>query len=170
MNSEHAVMLHFEAVNFSNVLNQLRTAENEYQYNRDKLIMDGRPVRVINECKSRLKNILDHPLPEKELYPELHAYMVEQREIADAKAMENRKIADAKAEEERKLNEYMMSPEGMRKQRKKKIKELETSLRGFEREHEHCQSEATNYVLRATNAKQSIEITKHLLYNLKSQD
>ena len=77
---------------------------------------------------------------------------------------------DARAEEQRKRNEYLQSPEGRREQRKQQIEELKVSLRGFEREHTFCQSEAANYITRAENAKKRIELTRSILVDLEAQD
>lgn len=143
---------------YSEVLNSLADAEVQFKFNRDNLIMNGHPIRIMDQCREKLAGLLEHQLPDAVAYPKLHAYMVELQAARDANA-----------EEQRKHNEYMQSPEGRREQRLKQIEELEVSLRGFERDHAFCQTEAANYITRAENAKKRIELTRSILADLEAQ-
>jgi hypothetical protein len=144
---------------YSEVLNSLADAEVQFKFNRDNMIMNGYPIRIMEECREKLKRLSELPLPDAAAHPKLHAHMVEVHAARDARA-----------EEQRKRNEYLQSPEGRREQRKQQIEELKVSLRGFEREHMFCQSEAANYVTRAENAKKRIELTRSILVDLEAQD
>jgi hypothetical protein len=121
--------------------------------------MNGYPIRIMDQCRDTLKALSDLPLPDAVAHPELHAYMAKMHAARDARA-----------EEQRKREEYLRSPEGVREQRKQQIEELKVSLRGFEREHNFCQTEAANYVTRAENAKRRIELTKSILVDLEAQN
>lgn len=144
---------------YSEVLKSLADAEVQFKFNRDNMIMNGYPIRIMEECREKLKRLSELPLPDAAAHPKLHAHMVEVHAARDARA-----------EEQRKRNEYLQSPEGRREQRKQQIEELKVSLRGFEREHMFCQSEAANYITRAENAKKRCELTRSILVDLEAQD
>lgn len=146
------------ALYFSRVLSDLKDAEVQFKFNQDNTIMNGYPVRIMDECSQKLAGLAELKLPDAEAYPKLHAYMVELQAARDCKA-----------EEQRKHNEYMQSPDGRREQRLKQIEELKTSLRLFERDHMTYQTEAANYITRAENAKRRMELTKSILSDLEAQ-
>jgi len=147
------------ANHYSSALRTLADAEVQFKFNQDNMIMNGYPIRIMDQCRDILKPLSDLPLPDAVAHPELHAYMVRLHAARDARA-----------EELRKRDEYLQSPEGRREQRKQQIEELKVSLRGFERDHMFCQTEAANYVTRAENAKRRIELTKSILADLEAQD
>jgi len=146
------------AKHYSSALRTLADAEVQFKFNQDNMIMNGYPIRIIDQCRDILKPLSDLPLPDAAAHPKLHAYMAKLHAARDARA-----------EEQRKRNEYLLSPEGRREQRLKQIEELKVSLRGFERDHQTYQTEAANYITRAENAKKRIEITKSILSDLEAQ-
>lgn len=147
------------ANHYSSVLRTLADAEVQFKFNQDNMIMNGYPIRIMDQCRDILKALSDLPLPDVAAHPELHAYMA--RLYA---------ARDARAEEQRKRDEYLQSPEGRRAERQKQIEELRGSLRDFERHHMVCVSEAANYTVKAENAKKRIELTKSILTDLEAQD
>jgi vancomycin resistance protein YoaR len=143
---------------FSEVLESLADAEVQFKFNQDNMIMNGYPIRIIDQCREKLKRLEDLELPDAASHPKLHAYMARLHAARDARA-----------EEQRKRNEYLQSPEGRRVERQKQIEELRGSLRDFERHYMVCVSEAANYTVKAENAKKRIELTKSILSDLEAQ-
>lgn len=139
-------------------LDELESADEQFRFNQENQIMNGYPIRIMDECKQKLEGCLAHALPDAATHPKLHAYMSGLRAAAEAKA-----------EQQRKRDEHLQSPEGRREQRLKQIQVLQNALCGFERDHQTCQTEAANYVARAQNAKRSIELTKSILADLEAQ-
>ena len=147
------------AKHYSSVLRTLADAEVQFKFNQDNMIMNGYPIRIMDQCRDTLKALSDLPLPDAVAYPELHAYMAKMHAARDARA-----------EEQRKREEYLRSPEGRRVERQKQIEELRVSLRDFERHYMVCVSEAANYTVKAENTKKRIELAKSILTDLEAQD
>jgi chromosome segregation ATPase len=144
---------------FNSVLNSLADAEVQFKFNQDNMIMNGYPIRIMDQCREKLKGLEDLPLPDAVAHPELHAYMARLHAARDARA-----------EELRKRNEYLQSPEGRRVERQKQIEELRGSLREVELHYMVCVSEAAKYTAKAENAQKRIELTKSILSDLEAQD
>ena len=147
------------AIHYSSVLRTLADAEVQFKFNQDNMIMNGYPIRIMDQCRDTLKALSDLPLPDAVAHPELHAYMAKMHAARDARA-----------EEQRKREEYLRSPEGRRVERQKQIEELRVSLRDFERHYMVCVSEAANYTVKAENTKKRIELAKSILTDLEAQE
>lgn len=145
------------ANHYSSALRTLADAEVQFKFNQDNMIMNGYPIRIIDQCRDILKPLSDLPLPDAAAHPELHAYMAKLHAARDARA-----------EEQRKRNEYLLSPEGRRVERQKQIEELNASLRDSERHYMVCVSEAANFTAKAENTKKRMELTKSILSDLEA--
>jgi len=127
---------------FTSTLCSLQDAEHQFRIYSEHGIMNGYPIRIMKECNEKLKGILNYPMPDATVYPQLHEYMRKKQEIVDAKA-----------EEERKLKEYMDSPEGMREQKEKRIEHLKTQSR-------ICLRKIEQYTMERDQLQNMIDITQ----------
>lgn len=126
------------ALRLNQTLENLRSAEASFRYNMEHQIMNGYPIRIMDECKEELNNAVHLGLPDAAEFPDLFAYF----EVKHAKAQKE-------LEKKRKQQEFEESKEGKRQKAlqniekiQKEIKECTIQETKIERDMEWCRRRA----------------------------
>lgn len=111
-------MQHETAMSLNTVLDELRSAEHQFKYNMENQIMNGYPIRIMDECKEKLNNAVHLGLPDAKEFPELHAYLEEKY----AKIQKD-------LERKRKIQEFNESTEGKRQKALQHIEDIQKTIK-----------------------------------------
>lgn len=106
------------ALKLNQVLENLRSAEVSFRYNMENHIMNGYPIRIMDECTAKLNDTMHLGLPDAAEFPELYSYL----EVKHAKAQKE-------LEKKRKQQEFEESREGKRLRAKEKIDEIQKEIK-----------------------------------------
>lgn len=126
------------AIRLNQTLQNLRSAEESFRYNMEHQIMNGYPIRIMDECNKELNNAVHLGLPDAAEFPDLFAYF----EVKHAKAQKELEI-------KRKQQEFEESKEGKKQKAlqniekiQKEIKECTVQETKIERDMEWCRKRA----------------------------
>lgn len=64
-----------QAMLFTETIVRLDAAKMQFEYCKENQIMNGHPIRVMEECKIKLQNLVHFKIPDVSEYPEIHDYM-----------------------------------------------------------------------------------------------
>ena len=130
----------------SQVFDRLESAEQNFKYNLENQIMNGYPIRIMDECKKKLLEAQGLGLPDATKYPKLHGYL--------AKLQTERLERD---EAIKKHEEFMQSKEGLKIKAMAEISKLQCEIQCCNREQFNCENEARKYDEKAKEAKNKAE-------------
>lgn len=126
------------AQKYDGVLDELRSAEASFRYNMEHQIMNGYPIRIMDECQAKLRDAALLELPDAEQFPELHAYL---SKIHDKRAEERERV--------RKLKEYQESPEGKKEKAMKDLEKIQEEIKRCAQEETHYKKQGELYMKKA---------------------
>lgn len=129
------------------VLDQLESAESNFQYNLKNQIMDGRPIRIMDECKIKLQEAQSLGLPDASKYPKLHGYLAK---------LQTERLQ--KEEAIKKHEEFMQSKDGLKIKAMAEISKLQCEIQTCLREQLKCDNEARKYKEMAQDAKNKADL------------
>lgn len=139
------------AKSLNDVLSQLKSAEEQFQYCSENGIMNGYPIRVMKECKTKLEESLHYGLPHETIYPELHEYLSTQYfKYQQAKTQKKIKQME-KIEAEEKMKKFNESLEGKKAHIRDNISKIEKEIKLLTQEQHKLEQEASNLTMKAVN-------------------
>lgn len=147
-----------QANSFTTILDSLQSAEEMFIYNRANQIMNGYPIRIMDECKRKLKEVLMFDPPDSNAYPKLYQYMI------DIKALEEEKRIQLQQKED-----YKKSAEGIKEEQDREVSRLCSLIISLEQKFQYSSKQAKSYERESIELLSKIGEAKQKLSQFQSE-
>lgn len=137
---------------FTEVIAKLDCAKQQFDYCKENQIMNGHPIRVMEECKVKLQNLVRFKVPDVLEYPEIHQYM---------------KSVEPHLEKLKQQEEYEKSPEGQKSKKLKEIEHITNMIASMEQSERYYINQMKHYEWKAKKCVSDSNSLKSKLFELQ---